>query len=100
MYGDHARFNSYITKHMYHYTKSLDKVGRTNKTTFNLPHDASAIQSTLENLVKVTSDLHYIQLLGIVVRLEGKMVLWSVDRTLSIAARLSQAWCLTRVDDV
>ena len=46
--------------HMYHFIKSLEKVRITNKPTPNPPKDTPAIDSTLGDMMKVTSYLQHV----------------------------------------
>ena len=48
--------------HMYRIIKILDKVGRTNKPNFGQPKYGKITESTLDNMMKVPSDIHDVQI--------------------------------------
>ena len=50
--------------HMYHNIKILEKVGSTNKPTFYLPQYTQTIEFTLDDMVKVSSDIHGVKILA------------------------------------
>ena len=44
--------------HMHHYIKSIENVVNTKTPTFNLNQDNPTIKSTLNNMIKIPSDIN------------------------------------------